>query len=184
MYNSSAHYGLVVVLLHWLMAFGIFGLFGLGLYMVELSYYDPLGNILPFIHISVGMLLVPVLIFGIIWKLIHPGPAPLAETTALERALAKLVHHLLTLLIAAILISGYLITTARGSSVSVFDIISVPSTITSIPEQEYYLGLTHQYLAYGLIALVVVHAVAALKHHFINKDNSLRRMLGMSQSKP
>lgn len=184
MYNTSDHYGLVAILLHWLMAIVIFGLFGLGLYMVELSYYDPLGNILPFIHISVGMLLVPVLIFGIIWKLIYPRPTPLAGTTALERALAKLVHHLLTLLIAAILISGYLITTAKGSSVSVFDIISVSATITSIPEQEYYVGLTHQYLAYGLIALVVLHAIAALKHHFINKDNTLRRMLGMSQSKP
>jgi len=184
MYNTSDHYGLVAILLHWLMAIVIFGLFGLGLYMVELSYYDPLGNILPFIHISVGMLLVPVLIFGIIWKLIYPRPAPLAGTTSLERTLANLVHHLLTMLIGAILISGYLITTAKGSSVSVFDIISVPATITSITEQEYYAGLTHQYLAYGLIALVVVHAIAALKHHFINKDNTLRRMLGMSQSKP
>lgn len=184
MYNSSEHYGLVAVLLHWLMAIAIFGLFGLGLYMVELSYYDPLGNILPFIHKSVGMLLVPVLIFGIIWKLINPSPAALAGTTVLEQALAKLVHHLLTLLITAILISGYLITTADGSGISVFDIISVPSTITSIPEQEFYVGLTHQYLAYGLITLVVLHAIAALKHHFINRDNTLIRMLGMSQSKP
>jgi cytochrome b561 len=184
MYNTSDHYGLVAILLHWLMAIVIFGLFGLGLYLVELGYYDPLGNILPFIHISVGMLLVPVLIFGIIWKLIYPRPASLAGTTALERALAKLVHHLLTLLIAAILISGYLITTAKGVGASIFDIISVPSTITSIPEQEYYAGLMHLYLAYGLIALVVLHGLAALKHHFINRDNTLRRMLGMSQNKP
>jgi len=180
MYNSTEHYGLVTILLHWLIAMVILGLFGLGLYMAELSYYDPLGNILPFVHISVGMLLVPVLIFGIIWKLINPGPTPLAGTTALEQALVKLVHHLLTLLIAAILISGYLITTAKGVGASVFDIISVPSTITGIPEQEYYAGLTHQYLTYGLIALVVLHTVAALKHHFINRDNTLRRMLGMS----
>ena len=184
MYNSSEHYGLVAILLHWLMAMVVIGLIGLGIYMVELSYYDPLGKILPFLHISIGMLLVPVLIFGMIWKLINTRPVPLAGTTALEQALAKLVHRLLSLLIATILISGYLITTAKGSSASVFDIISIPSTITSIPEQEYYAGLAHQYLAYGLIALVVLHATAALKHHFINRDNTLRRMLGMSQSKP
>ena len=57
---------------------------------------------------------------------------------------------------------------------------AVPATITGIPDQEDIAGLVHRYLAYALIALVVLHAVAALKHHFINHDNTLRRMLGMS----
>ncbi len=178
MKNSSERYGGVAITLHWLMAVVIFTLFGVGLYMVELTYYDPLYKTLPEIHKSVGILLALVFLFRIFWRLSNPVPAPVAGTTAVEKRLAELVHRLFYLLIAAIMISGYLISTADGKSISVFDLFSVPATMTSIPEQEDTAGLVHQYLAYGLIALVVLHAAAALKHHFVNRDFTLRRMLG------
>ena len=178
MKNTSERYGGVAITLHWLMAVVIFTLFGVGLYMVELTYYDPLYKTLPEIHKSVGILLALVFLFRIFWRLSNPVPAPVAGTTAVEKCLAELVHRLFYLLIAAIMISGYLISTADGKSISVFDLFSVPATMTSIPEQEDTAGLVHQYLAYGLIALVVLHAAAALKHHFVNRDSTLRRMLG------
>jgi cytochrome b561 len=78
-----------------------------------------------------------------------------------------------------IVISGYLISTADNSSISVFDIFQVPATITSIPEQEDIAGLVHEYLAYGIMGLTLLHVAAALKHHFIKRDNTLRKMLGI-----
>lgn len=180
MRNTTERYGLIAILLHWVDALAILGLFAVGVYMVELTYYDSLYKPLPFIHKSVGILLALLFTFRIIWRLTNPKPAPVAGITALEHRLAILVHRIFYLLIAIVLISGYLIPTAEGAAISVFDIFSVPATITSIPEQEDTAGLVHQYLAYALLALVILHAAAAIKHHVFNRDNTLRRMLGMS----
>ncbi len=179
--NTSQTYGIVSVVLHWLMALAIIGLFGLGFYMVDLDYYDPLYQRLPEIHKGVGILLVLVFVFRIVWRLTNPRPAPVEGTTPLEERAAGLVHHLFYLLIAVIVCSGYLISTADGRPIEVFGLFSVPATITQIPEQEDRAGLVHEYLAYGLIALVVLHAAAALKHHLVNRDETLRRMLGMNK---
>jgi len=181
MFNTDKTYGLVAILLHWLMALVIFGLFGLGLYMVELTYYDALYKTLPFIHKSIGILLAMIFVLRIVWRLVNVSPAPVAGMSAMEERLAGLVHRAFYLLIACIMFSGYLISTADGKAISVFDLFSVPASITSIPEQEDTAGLVHQYLAYSLIALVVLHAAAALKHHFVKRDVTLRRMLGLGE---
>jgi len=62
----------------------------------------------------------------------------------------------------------------------VFDWFTVPATLTNIENQEDVAGLFHRYLAYGLVAMAVAHGLAALKHHFIDKDETLRRMLGFA----
>jgi cytochrome b561 len=150
--------------------------------MVELTYYDPWYNRLPFIHKSLGMLLILVFLAGLLWRFINSKPEAATGVSAVEHKLAKAMHWVFYLVIAIILASGYLIPTADGSAVSVFDIISVPATITSIPEQQDIAGVVHRYLSYLLIGLVAVHAGAALKHHFINRDNTLRRMLARSRN--
>jgi len=177
MFNTKSRYGLVAVVLHWLMAVVILGMFGLGLYMVELTYYDKLYKTLPFIHKSVGILLALVFALRIVWKLINPAPEPISSLTRFEALASKTVHLAFYGFIACIIVSGYLISTADNSSINVFNLFEVPSTITGIPEQEDRAGLVHQYLTYGLIGLVVLHATAALKHHFVNRDDTLRRML-------
>ena len=181
MKNTTEKYGLIAIVLHWLIALVIFGLFGLGLYMVELTYYDSLYKTLPFIHKSIGISLALVFLFSVFWRITNPVPRALPGSKPFETRAAKWVHRLFYLLIPTIMFSGYLISTADGSAINVFEVFKVPATITSIPEQEDNAGLVHLYLAYGLIALVVFHAAAALKHHFFNHDNTLRRMLGLPQ---
>ena len=181
MRNTEQTYGIVSILLHWLMALVIFGMFGVGLYMVDLDYYDPLYKTLPEIHKGTGILLVLVLLFRIYWRLSNPRPDPVEGGSALEEQVARWVHRLFYLLIAAIALSGYLISTADGKSIDVFGLFSVPATLTDLPEQEDRAGLVHEYLAYGLIGLAALHAAAALKHHFIDGDATLRRMLGMKK---
>ena len=182
MLNTPDRFGIVAICLHWLMAVAILGLFGLGWYMVELTYYDSLYKTLPHIHKSIGILLALVFVFRVGWKLINPTPEPIAGSSRFEIVAAKLAHIALYLLIAVIVASGYLISTADGSSISVFSWFDVPATIADIPGQEDIAGFVHEYLAYTMIALAGLHAAAALKHHIIDKDDTLRRMLGTGLS--
>ena len=179
MRNTAERYGWIAIVLHWFIALVIFAMLGLGLYMVELGYYDPWYNALPNLHKSVGILFGCVLVLAIGWRWCNPSPTAVAGTSDHERWLARSVHHAFHPLIALILISGYLIPTADGSAIVVFDLFSVPASITDIPRQEDNAGLVHEYLSYVLIALVTLHVVAALKHHFIDRDNTLRRILGI-----
>lgn len=161
------------------MAIAVLGLFGVGWYMVELTYYDALYKTLPDLHKSIGILVAAALVLRIIWRLANPTPQPEPGGHRYEQLASRFAHLALYLLMIVIVCSGYLISTADGSSISVFDWFEVSATVTSIPEQEDVAGRVHEYLAYALVALVTLHAVAALKHHFVNKDNTLRRMLGI-----
>lgn len=176
--NNAQSYGLIAVVVHWLVALAVLGLFGLGLWMTSLSYYDPWYRHGPALHKSVGVLLFAVMIFRLIWRWISPPPPAIAGHSALERGAAKLAHLLLYLLIFAVMISGYLISTADGRSIEVFGLFSIPASITSIPNQEDFAGAVHLYLAIGLIVLVVLHALGAIKHHIIDRDRTLMRMFG------
>ncbi|GAB4293528.1 MAG: cytochrome b [Thiohalomonadaceae bacterium] len=175
--NDREHYGLVAVTLHWLVALTVFGLFGLGLWMTGLTYYDPWYRQGPALHKSFGVVLFAVMLVRLAWRLYSPPPAPLASHTPLERRAAHLVHGLLYLLLFAIMASGYLISTADGRAVEVFGLFSIPATITSIPQQEDVAGAVHLTLAVTLMVLVLLHIAGALKHHFIDRDRTLRRML-------
>lgn len=89
-----------------------------------------------------------------------------------------MVHTLIYLLLFSIMISGYLISTADGRSVDVFNWFSIPATLHGFEQQEDIAGLIHLVLATSLITLVTLHAAAALKHHFIDRDRTLLRMFG------
>jgi cytochrome b561 len=92
--------------------------------------------------------------------------------------LSSLGHGLLYAGIFLVMISGYLISTAKGRGVSVFDLFEIPAFITGLPNQADLAGAVHFYVAWGLVLLAGLHALAALKHHFIDRDATLKRMLG------
>lgn len=175
--NSDHSFGWVSIALHWLTALAVLGLFPLGLYMTTLSYYDPLYHRLPFIHRSVGVLLFIAIIARLLWRLASPPPRPLPSHAAWERRLARATHALMYALLIAVTVSGYLMSTADGHPVSVFGWFDVPATITSIPGQEDVAGDVHLVLAIALMALVALHVAGALKHHFIDRDVTLWRIL-------
>ncbi|KTC84848.1 cytochrome b [Legionella brunensis] len=74
-------------------------------------------------------------------------------------------------------ITGWLITSAAGLSASFFGLFTLPSLIIPNEELRAIFEEIHEWLAYGLIALLALHTAAALKHHFINRDDILRRMI-------
>ncbi|GAD80049.1 cytochrome b [Vibrio ezurae] len=169
-------YNRVSRIIHWLSAITILGLFALGWWMVDLGYYHQWYQTAPHIHKSIGVILALVTLFRIIWKKLKGTPK--LEGSALEVKAAKSAHHLMYLLLLTLFISGYLISTEDGRAISVFDFVNVPAMGKLFEGQADLAGEVHYYVAYALIGLVFIHALAALKHHFIDKDNTLRKMTG------
>ena len=165
------------ILLHWLSAAIVIGLFGLGNWMTGLAYANKWYITAPFLHKSFGLTLFFIMLFRVLWRIGGPTPAPLPSHTGFERAAARLAHLGLYVLLFATMISGYLISTADGRAISVFGLFEVPATIAGLPGQEDIAGAVHYYLAVAVMALATLHALAALKHHFVDKDRTLRRML-------
>ncbi|MDU4093984.1 MAG: cytochrome b, partial [Pantoea sp.] len=154
------------------------GMFALGLWMVSLGYYDTWYHKAPELHKSIGMVLFAVMILRVIWRFISPPPAPLASYTPLVRYSAVAVHLLLYLLLFAIFISGYLISTAEGKPIDLFGVLPIPALLSADATQTDLAGDIHLWLAWTVVILSLLHGLAALKHHFIDRDITLRRMLG------
>ncbi len=176
--NTSSRFGLVSVVLHWLVALAVFGLFGLGYYMVDLGYYDPWYRKGPDIHRSIGILLFMVMLGRLAWRWGNRTPAPLATHKRWEVLTAHATHGLLYLLIFVAMVSGYLISTADGSAIDVFGWFRVPSVTGQIKGLEDSAGAVHYWSTWALVLLAVTHALAALKHHIFDRDQTLRRMFG------
>jgi cytochrome b561 len=178
--NSTQAYGLVSISLHWLSAIAVIGLFTLGLWMVELTYYSSWYKTAPDIHKSVGVLLLLATLFRLIWRVCTLQPAPEAGHKAWEKRAASIAHLGLYVLLLVIMFAGLLISTADGRGVMVFNWFEVPGFGELFENQADIAGLIHEYAAYSLIGLVLVHAAGALKHHVIDKDNTLKKMLGFN----
>ncbi|WP_114416924.1 cytochrome b [Marinospirillum perlucidum] len=180
--NSSEQFGWISIGFHWLVALGALGLFPLGVYMVDLGYYDPGYQWYPDIHRSLGILLAGLLFLRLIWKLINPSPRLLVHSTW-EKAAAKGGHLLLYLFLFTVLISGYLLSTADGRGIQVFNWFTLPALPGLAGRNEELAGWVHWYAALTLIIFAGLHALAALKHHFVDRNPTLKRMLGIKTEK-
>lgn len=178
--NTQDSYGLIAIALHWLVALAVFGLFGLGLWMTGLDYYNPWYHRAPELHKALGVLLFLILVLRLAWRILNPRPRPEPSLLPWERRASAVAHALLYVLPFAVTLAGYLIPTADGRPIDVFGLFAVPATLTGLPEQADRAGDIHLALAIALVALAGVHALGALKHHFIDRDRTLLRMLGCS----
>lgn len=177
MKSNVKKYNRIAKVNHWVAALVIIGLFASGLWMVDLDYYSAWYQDAPHWHKSVGLLLSGLTMFRVIWMLLTASP--IIDGTQFEKGAAKVAHALMYLLMFSIFISGYLISTSDGRGIDVFDWFTVPSLGALFEDQSDISGLLHYYFACVLIALAVIHASASLKHHFINKDDTLRKMTGV-----
>ena len=176
--NSKDRFGWLAMSLHWVMAVMVPGLAAVGLWMTSLNYYSPWYTSAPFWHKSVGLVFAALLLVRLLWRWLSPAPAALPTHSRVERMAAGTAQWLMYAAMLIIVISGYLISTADGSSIDVFSLFSVPATISGIEGQEDIAGEVHFVLAVALIAIAALHMLAALKHHFIDGDTTLKRMLG------
>lgn len=177
--NTSNKWGWMAIAFHWITAITVVSLFTLGLWMVELSYYDDWYKTGPFIHKSIGVTLFFITVARIVWRSINQLPEELETHRELEKKAARIAHITLYIVIFSVMFSGYLISTADGRSVEVFNLFHIPAIIHGIEKQEDIAGVIHFALAIALISIALLHALAAIKHHVIDKDRTLKRMLGL-----
>lgn len=173
--NTRHSYGLVSIALHWLVALAVTGLFVLGVWMIDLGYYHRWYQRAPDIHKGAGVLLLGVMLAHCVWRYGNPRPGAIGSATEVKAA--AWVHRMLYALTYMLILSGYLISTADGRSLHVFGLFSLPASISGLQNQADIAGKVHELLALALIALTILHALAALKHHLVDRDQTLKRML-------
>ena len=175
--SGRDHYGLVAIGFHWSIAIVFVGLLGLGAWMVGLTYYDPWYNRSLALHKAFGILVLVVAAAKFGWRIADRSPGYGAEVRAWERGAATAMHWLLNAAIVLLPVTGYAISTSEGAGIDLFGLFELPA-LFDISEGTRELAIEiHYYLAYGILALVALHAGAALKHHLVDRGSTLRRML-------
>ncbi|MDH3355704.1 MAG: cytochrome b [Chromatiales bacterium] len=177
--NRTSQWGLITIAIHWISALTVIGLFALGLWMVELTYYDNWYQKGPALHESIGMALFVLTLVRLLWRSINITPDGLPSHKRWEHSVATVVIFSLYLLLLGVMVSGYLISTADGRGIELFGLFTIPATLYGIEQQEDIAGEFHLIVASTLIGIALLHAGAALKHHFIDHDRTLRRMVGL-----
>jgi cytochrome b561 len=174
--NDKAHYGTVAQALHWLIAALVAVMFGLGWYMADL----PLGQHkfdMYQLHKSIGITIFALAAARLAWRLFNPAPPLPAHMKPWERTAAHVSHTLLYLLLFTQPLIGLLQSNAANFPVVWWGVVRLPPLIGSDePLAETLVGV-HEWNSRLLLILVLIHAGAALRHHFVLKDDVLRRML-------
>ncbi len=169
-------YTRTAVTLHWLIALLIFAAFPLGLYMHDLPLSPHKLRMYSY-HKWIG---VTVFLFAVIrlsWRATH-RPPPMPDTMQnWEKLAAESVHFLLYALIFIIPISGWLMSSALGFQTVWFGVLPLPDLVGKNKVLADQLHEVHENLNYGMLLLVLAHVGAALKHHFIERDEVLVRMI-------
>lgn len=175
--NTPHKYGTVSKTLHWCVVLLIIVLIWLGWYMVDLGYYDRWYNTALSAHKSFGMLALALAVINILWNLYSNPPKDEPTLRPWERIAAPLTHHLLYLMMITIPLTGYLISTSEGAPVSFFGWLDIPAIYVANESIRDLLIEIHYYAAYLTAIVACGHGTAAFKHHFIDRDATLRRML-------
>ncbi len=179
-------YTRVAIVLHWVIASLIITVLMLGLIMTQESSTlpTPFKFSLYQWHKSIGITILLLSCFRLYWRLTHK-PSPLPDTmSAYERFAARAAHVLFYVLMIGLPIGGWIIVSSStlGIPTVLYGIVPwphlpMPADIETRKTIGGMAGQAHQYGAYFLIALLVLHATAALRHHFYDKDDILTRMI-------
>lgn len=176
--NTFERFGVVSKTFHWL----VFVLITVQLYLIwmfeTLTKTDPTRGTYMFLHKSVGATILLVAILWIIWRRFNVLPMAMPQPHSWQHRLAKFTHISMLIAIVALPISGLFMSMAAGRGLDWFGIFTI-APFGFIPHSETLAGqfkVTHQIIATILIGLVTLHVIGALVHHFIYKDNVLRRM--------
>lgn len=163
--------------IHWAVFLLVIGLYGLT-YAEELfPRGDPGRALVWWLHISFGLLLFALVAIRVGLRLALGTPGLPREMSELERWAAKIAHLLLYGLLVAIPVLGILLTWYRGDVLSFFGLFTIPAPVTPDRDTARFIKELHSLCANLILILAGVHAAAALWHHFIRKDDVLKRML-------
>jgi cytochrome b561 len=171
---STGRYTRTAIALHWVMALMIFSAFPLGVYMHDLPLSPTKLQLFSY-HKWLGITILLAAAARLAWRVTHPAPAML-DMPRWQQIAAHGTHHLLYLLLFAIPLSGWLMSSAKGFQTVWFGVLPLPDLVGKNKELGDLLKEVHEILNFGLLLLVGAHIAGALKHHFIERDDTLRRM--------
>lgn len=180
--DSEHHWGAVSRSLHWLMAMLIAVQWGLGRVGHEMARSPAKLDVLTW-HKSLGVLLLLLAVLRLAWRLRNRSPAPPGPAPAWELRAARVTHLALYALMLAIPLSGWVMASARNIPFRVFWLLPWPDIVQPSESLGQAAGAVHAALATLLLAVLGVHVAAALRHHFILRDDVLRRMLPGSRAR-
>lgn len=174
--SRQNRWGSIAKTFHWTMAIGLIGMLLLGWYMVDLpNSRDKFDWYL--LHKSTGLTLLTVVVFRVLWRWLDVTPKLPPLTPRWQIWASKISHVLLYLLMLAMPLSGWLYNSASNFPLKWFNLLRVPQLLAPDRELKHLLKDLHESFAIALAVVIAVHVAAALKHHFIDRDAILKRML-------
>lgn len=179
MKDTPQRFSHITISLHWLVGLTIIGLLAVGLYMANLEKTGPEDYALYPIHKSVGVIIFAFVLIRAVWRLMNGWPVPTGNHQAWEIGLAKVSHWVLLLGSILMPLSGITMSAAGGHGVAVFGIQLIAPTDDKIPALAGLAHEAHEIIGFILIATVILHVAGALKHHVLDGDGTLKRMLGV-----
>ena len=196
MKQTPTRYTKTAIVLHWLIAIFIALMFGLGWFMAELPKEAPkqlaydlfdLGvytwqlaeeasprTFYFNLHKSLGLTVLALIVLRVLWRITHTPPAALSSYKAIEKKVATATHHSLYLLMLAVPVTGLIMAINSKYGVKWFG-IDVIAGLDNKPVRDFF-ECTHEFVGIVLLVLIGIHLLGALKHKFIDKDDTMSRM--------
>lgn len=176
MNTPSDRYDRLTRLFHWMTAAMVIFMFASAHIWENLAKGTPLRKGLQSVHISLGIAMAVLIALRIVWRLFGGNRLQASNHAALN-LLAKMAHGCLYLLLLAQIVLGFLFRWAQGEPFSFFGLFPVPAPLMIDHAWRGTLGGLHDTVAWAIILLAGLHAAAALWHHYVMGDGTLRRML-------
>jgi cytochrome b561 len=174
--NDRASWGGPAKAFHWVMALLILVQIALGL-MAANWHLSPTQIRLFFWHKSIGMLILALLALRLGWRLANPTPELPPGTPAWERAAARAGHALLYVLMIVLPVTGWIVNSAANIPFRIFYLVPLPALVAPDKALADAVALVHRGLFVLLVLVLTAHIGAALRHHFIRRNDILTRML-------
>jgi len=175
--DTLQRFGFVSKLLHWTIGIIMIVQFYVIFYYEEIPKDSPLKLEYILLHKSLGITLLVLGVFFVIWRLVNQRPLLPDNLTKREVMLAKATHFLLFTLMVLIPFTGYALSTSAGRASAWFGYVDLPLLWPASKSAAGLFKEIHEYLAYTLLGLLALHLLATIKHHFLLKDDVLKRML-------
>lgn len=196
MKQTPSRYTKTAIILHWLIAIFIALMFVLGWYMAELPKEAPKQMAYDLfdlgvytwqlaeeasprtfyfnLHKSLGLTVLALIVLRVLWRITHTPPAALSSYKAIEKKVATATHHSLYLLMLAVPVTGLIMAINSKYGLKWFG-IDVIAGLDNKPVRDFF-ECTHEFVGIVLLVLIGIHLLGALKHKFIDKDDTMSRM--------